>query len=155
MASKSAGILMYKITADGPAVLLVHPGGPFWAKKDDGAWSIPKGEYEPTERALDAAKREFFEETGVRVESECIALTPVRLKSGKLVAAWACQGDLDVEQIRGNMFEMEWPPRSGNRRSFPEIDRGEWFTIELARLKINEAQAAFLDQLVVLSAVDE
>jgi predicted NUDIX family NTP pyrophosphohydrolase len=147
MTKQSAGILLFKETADGLMVFLVHPGGPYWARKDEGAWSIPKGEYEPGDDPLDAAKREFFEETGVQIEGECRPLPPVRQKSGKVVACWTCQGEVDTTNITSNTFEMEWPPRSGQRRTFSEVDRGEWFTLAQAKSKINPAQAAFLEEL--------
>jgi len=149
MPKHSAGILLYRLKPQ-LQVLLVHPGGPFWAKKDLGAWSIPKGEYEVDEDPLHAACREFEEETGVKLTGQFFQLAPVKLKSGKLVTAFITEGDLDVLQIVSNSFEMEWPPRSGKKQSFPEIDRGEWFSIEAAKEKINEAMAALLDQLVEL-----
>ena len=148
MPVRSAGILLYRHGAAGPEVLLVHPGGPFWAKKDLGAWSIPKGEYEPDEDPRAAALREFEEETGTALTPAAPAdLGTVRLKSGKVVAAWAAEGDLDADAIVSNTFELEWPPRSGQRRAFPEVDRAGWFGLEAAREKLNPAQAAFLDRL--------
>lgn len=128
-------------------VLLVHPGGPFRAKKDNGAWTIPKGEPAQGEDLLLAARREFFEETGSRAEGSFIALAPVRQKGGKLVHAWALEGDLDVSAIQSNTFEMEWPPRSGKLRSFPEIDKAQWFTPEEALEKILPAQQELLEEL--------
>ncbi|WP_031528128.1 NUDIX domain-containing protein [Dyadobacter crusticola] len=146
MANKSAGILMYRLR-EAIEVLLVHPGGPFFSRKDLGSWSIPKGEYENGEDPLDAARREFLEETGYAVNGEAKALTPIKQKGGKEVKAWAVEGDIDTQKIVSNIFEIEWPPRSGKRQTFPEIDKAEWFTIEKAREKINEKQAAFLDEL--------
>lgn len=144
---RSAGILLYRRTPS-LEVLLVHPGGPFWAKKDLGVWSIPKGEYDDDEDPLACALREFEEETGTRLEApDPVDLGTVRQKSGKVVQAWAVEGDLDVASVRSNTFEMEWPPRSGQTRSFPEVDRAEWFSLDAARERINPAQAAFLDRL--------
>ena len=147
--TQSAGILLYRRRATGAEVLLVHPGGPFWAKRDDGAWSIPKGEYADGEDPLAAARREFEEELGSALpgDAELRALGEVRQKNGKRVAAWAAEGDLDASAARSNTFEMEWPPRSGRRQEFPEIDRAEWFTLAQAREKLLPAQAAFLDRL--------
>ncbi len=150
MAKKSAGILLYRIKKGSPEVFLVHPGGPFFIKKDEGAWSIAKGEYDESEEPLAAAKREFFEETGIEVDGDFIALTPVRLKSGKVVIAFALDHDIDALQVKSNSFEIEWPPKSGKMKSFPEIDRGEWFTIEVAKQKINTAQVALIDELLSL-----
>jgi len=145
---RSAGILLHRRGAAGVEVLLVHPGGPFWAKKDAGAWSIPKGEHDDAEDARACALREFEEETGSAPSAgELTDLGSVRQKSGKVVQAWALAGDLDPETVRSNRFEMEWPPRSGRRQTFPEVDRAGWFGLEEAREKINPAQAAFLDRL--------
>ena len=145
---QSAGILLYRQAVTGLEVLLVHPGGPVWARRDLGAWSIPKGEYEPGEEPEDAARREFAEELGSPLpDGALIALGEVRQKSGKRVRGWAIAGDLDAEAIRSNLFEMEWPPRSGRRQEFPEVDRAQWFTPAEARERINPAQAAFLDRL--------
>ena len=144
---KSAGILLYRFREGVLQVLLAHPGGPFWAKKDAGAWTIPKGEIGDSEEPLAAARRELREETGLALEGEFIALAPVRQKSGKWVHAWALEGDCDAAAIRSNTFSVEWPPRSGKQREFPEIDRAAWFTIPEAREKILAAQAAFLDEL--------
>ena len=143
----SSGLLMYRRRGGGLEVLLVHPGGPFWARKDLGAWSIPKGEHGPEDDPLDAAIREFEEETGVRPAGRFTALTPVRQPGGKLVRAWAFEGECDVQSIRSNTFEMEWPPRSGQRREFPEVDRAEWFDLEEARRRISSGQAALIDEL--------
>jgi predicted NUDIX family NTP pyrophosphohydrolase len=147
----SAGILLYRDGGDDPfdrEVLLVHPGGPMWARRDLGAWSIPKGEVEPGEEPLQAALREFAEELGSPPPAgEPVALGEVRLKSGKHVWAWALAGDLDASAIVSTTFEMAWPPRSGTIGTFPEVDRAQWFGLELAREKLNPAQAAFVDRL--------
>lgn len=148
MAKKSAGILLYRLKNRVLEVFLVHPGGPFWAKRDLGAWSIPKGEIAGDEDPLDTAKREFREELGVDFAGELISLTPVKQKSSKVVYAWASEGDVDPDKIKSNTFEMEWPPRSGKKREFPEIDRGEWFNILDAKRKINPAQSALIDELM-------
>ncbi len=150
MSKQSAGVLLYRFNAALLEVFLVHPGGPYYLKKDEGAWSIPKGEFIESELALDAAKREFREETGFEVMGDFTALQPVVLKSGKKIYAWALEGDLDEGTILSNLFEMEWPPRSGKKQYFPEIDRGEWFDIEMAKVKINEAQVGLLEQLAGL-----
>ena len=146
MPKRSAGILLHRRGE----VLLVHPGGPFWAKRDDGAWSIPKGEVDDdAEESLAVARREFREELGLDPPvAEPVALGEVRLKSGKRVEAWAVPGDLDVSVIESNTFETEWPPKSGRVQSFPEVDRAGWFTVEQARVKLNPAQCEFLDRLV-------
>ena len=128
-------------------VFLVHPGGPFFKNKDLGAWSIPKGEFLDDEEPLIAAKREFEEETGQAVDGHFIFLNPVKLKSGKKVYAWAVEGDINHETIISNLFEMEWPPKSGKKQSFPEIDRAGWFEVDEAKLKINAAQGAFIEEL--------
>lgn len=148
MAKQSAGILLYRKTAGGLQVFLVHPGGPFFKNKDAGAWSIPKGEFLDDEEPLVAAKREFAEETGQEIDGDFIQLDAVTLKSGKIVHAWAVEGDIDHETIRSNLFEMEWPPKSGKKQSFPEIDRAAWFDLNEARVKINIAQAKFIDNLI-------
>jgi predicted NUDIX family NTP pyrophosphohydrolase len=145
--NKSAGILLFRRIHKKPQVLLVHPGGPLWKNKDDGAWTIPKGEFDDKEDPLQAAIREFTEETGTVPAGDMIPLSPARQKSGKWVYAWALEGDLDSENINSNAFDMEWPPRSGKRQSFPEIDRADWFDLETARRKINSAQVAFLEEL--------
>ena len=150
MPKLSAGLLLYRRRHAALQVLLVHPGGPFWAKKDEGAWTIPKGEIDEGEDPLAAAMREFAEETGTMLQGEFRALPPVRQAGGKTVLAWALAGELDAAAIRSNEFEMEWPPKSGKRRRFPEIDRAEWFALEEARRKINKAQIALLDALVAL-----
>jgi len=147
-AKRSAGILLYRHSDDGLEVLLVHPGGPFWARKDLGAWSIPKGEHDHAEEALACALREFEEETGsAPTPGELAELGEVRQKAGKVVAAWALEGDLDPATVRSNTFTMQWPPRSGQMQEFPEVDRAEWFLLEAARERINPAQAPFLDRL--------
>jgi predicted NUDIX family NTP pyrophosphohydrolase len=144
----SAGILMYRQRDGALEVLLVHPGGPVWARRDQGAWSIPKGEYEEGEEPLAAARREFAEELGSPVpDGETTDLGEIRQKSGKRVRAWAIAGDLDAEPIQSNMFTMEWPPRSGQLREFPEVDRAQWFDLAQARERINPAQVALLDRL--------
>lgn len=151
MARRSAGILLFRRRDGDPEVLLVHPGGPFWAKKDDGAWSIPKGEHGDDEDAVVAARREFFEELGRRLPAGWITpLGEVRQKGGKLVSAWAVEGDLDPDRIVSNTFELEWPPRSGRRQQFPEVDRAGWFTLDAARAKLLAAQAPFLDRIAEL-----
>jgi predicted NUDIX family NTP pyrophosphohydrolase len=142
---KSAGVLLYRRPPGGLEVFLVHPGGPFWAKKDLGAWSIPKGEIEDDEDPLAAAKREFTEETGFVVEGEFRPLAPLRQRSGKVIFAWAVEGDCDPAQLRSNTFELEWPPKSGRRREFPEVDRAAWFDLDEARRRILKGQAPFLD----------
>ena len=149
MQKHSAGILLYRQREGRIEVLLVHPGGPFWRNRDKAAWSIPKGEFEPPELPLDAAKREVEEETGLRLDGPFIALTPRKQAGGKIVHAWAIGGDVDPAAIRSNHFEMEWPPRSGRMRRFPEIDRAAWFDLEEAREKIHKGQIAFLDELSV------
>jgi predicted NUDIX family NTP pyrophosphohydrolase len=143
----SAGILMYRIRADVLEVLLVHPGGPLWARKDAGAWTIPKGGIDDDADALEAAKREFAEETGSPVDGEFLRLTPLRQPSGKVIHAWAVRGDLDAAKIKSNAFTMEWPPRSGRRQEFPEIDRGAWFAIPEASQKLLPGQLRFLAEL--------
>ncbi len=150
MARESAGILLYKIGDQGLQVFLAHPGGPFWEKKDLGVWSIPKGELDEDEDHFMAARREFEEETGHNIDGDFVALSPIQLKSGKVVYAWAVEGELDPAALESNMFEMEWPPNSGTIARFPEMDRGDWFDLATARQKINPAQAALLDELVRL-----
>ncbi len=147
MSTKSAGLLLFRELSGHLEVLLVHPGGPFWAKKDKGAWSIPKGEFEETEDPLGAARREFEEETGVAPTGEVIPLEPLRQPSGKLVYAWAMKGDFDPAVLKSNTFSMEWPPKSGRHQEFPEVDRAAWLWIEDARRKILKGQAPFLLEL--------
>ena len=144
---KSAGILLYRHRCRTLEVLLVHPGGPFWAKKDAGAWSIPKGEFEEGADPLEAARREFLEETGSPIDGPFLALKPLKQRSAKVVHAWAVEGDIDAASIQSNTFLMEWPPRSGRQQKFPEVPRGAWFTIQAARTKLIVGQAAFLDEL--------
>jgi predicted NUDIX family NTP pyrophosphohydrolase len=148
MAKESAGILLYRRVLGGIEVLLAHPGGPFWAKKDIGVWSIPKGEYLEDEDPLAAARREFAEEIGTPVEGPFLELQPRKQRSGKIVRAWAAEGDLDVATVASNLFAMEWPPRSGKMQSFPEVDRAEWFGVEEARKRLNPGQVPILDELV-------
>ena len=149
MARRSAGILLHRVARGAPEVLLVHPGGPFWARRDAGAWSIPKGEYDDGEDPLACALREFEEEIGVALPpGELVELGSVKQKGGKVVSAWAAEGDLDADSVRSNTFTMEWPPRSGRTVEFPEIDRAGWFGVEDAREKLVAAQAEFLDRLL-------
>ncbi|MEU5111960.1 NUDIX domain-containing protein [Streptomyces longwoodensis] len=150
---RSAGLLLFRRAADGPQVLLGHMGGPFFARKDAGAWTVPKGEYEPDEPAWEAARREFREELGLAPpDGEAIALGEVKQTNGKLVTAWAVEADLDPAAVVPGTFTMEWPPRSGRLRQFPELDRVAWFGLEQARAVIVTAQAAFLDRLAEHSA---
>lgn len=148
----SAGIVLYRQRAGVLEVLLVHPGGPFWKNRDDGAWSIPKGEIDAGEDPLAAAKRELAEETGVVVEGALLPLTPVRQRAGKLVHAWAAAGDCDAHAVTSIVFEMEWPPKSGVMREFPEVDRAAWYSLDAARVKILPAQQPLLDELERLLA---
>jgi predicted NUDIX family NTP pyrophosphohydrolase len=147
MPTKSAGILVYRRRPPGLEVFLVHPGGPFWAKKDHGAWSIPKGEFADAENPLDAARREFTEETGQMISGEFIPLTPAKQKSRKIVHAFAVEGDVDADNIVSNEFELEWPPRSGVMQRFPEIDRGAWFAIADAKKRVHAGLVPVLDEL--------
>ena len=147
MAVSSAGILLYRGVAPSLEVLLVHPGGPFWRNKDDGAWSIPKGEIEPGEDPEDVARREFLEELGSPLAGPLERLGEIRQRGGKRVHAFAARGDLDIASVKSNTFEMEWPPRSGQRQAFPEIDRADWFRLPEARVKILEGQRPLLDRL--------
>jgi predicted NUDIX family NTP pyrophosphohydrolase len=147
MPEQSAGILLYRLTGPEAQVLLVHPGGPFWAKKDDGAWSIPKGLYEPGEEPLAAAQREFAEETGSVLTGDFSRLGTFRQPSGKTVIAYAFEGDFDLARFRSNEFEMEWPPKSGRRQNFPEVDRAGWFTLTEARRKVTKGQVAIIEAL--------
>jgi len=139
---------MYRHRPDGIEVLLVHPGGPYWARKDVGAWSIPKGEVAEAEDALAAARREFREETGAAVEGDAISLGEARQKSGKIICAFAIEGNLKADALVSNRFEMEWPPRSGRRASFPEVDRAEWFSPDAAMKKITSSQKVFVERLL-------
>lgn len=148
MVTRSAGLLLYRERDGAREVLLVHPGGPFWARRDVGAWSVPKGEYEPDEDALAAARREFAEELGMAPPDGPVHdLGEVRQKSGKLVRVWALEGDLDVGNVISNTFELEWPPRSGKTIEVPEVDRAEWFTVPAAREKLNPGQVPLLERL--------
>lgn len=144
---RSAGLMMYRKRPRGIEVFLVHPGGPFWATKDRGAWTIPKGEYDAGEEPLDAARREFEEETGFSATGDFLALGSVRQKSGKIVVAWAFEGDCDAARLVSNTCEIEWPPRTGRRMEIPEIDRGHWFGLAEANGCIRAEQAEFLDSL--------
>jgi predicted NUDIX family NTP pyrophosphohydrolase len=143
----SAGLLMYRVRNGDLEFLLAHPGGPFWKKRDLGAWTIPKGEIQPGEEPLTAAKREFEEEIGVKPEGNFIELTPITQKGGKIVQAWAFEGDCDTTSIRSNTFQMEWPPGSGRFQTCPEVDQARFFTLTDAKRKINPAQVAFLEEL--------
>ena len=155
MAKKtSAGLLLYRRCTQ-LEVFLVHPGGPFWSKKDAGAWSLPKGEIGEGEDALQAAKREFTEETGFQIDGEFRPLDPVKQSGGKIIYAWAVAADCDPARLRSNLFSLEWPPKSGRTQEFPEVDRSGWFSIAEARKRINAAQIGFLDQLVSLSGIEK
>lgn len=144
---QSAGLLIYRKHRNALEVFLVHPGGPFWKNKDTGSWSIPKGEFDEDENPLQAAIREFFEETGKIVSGKFLKLNPIKQKSGKTVFAWAVEKDIDASDIASNTFEIEWPPHSGKLNKFPEIDKASWFLISEAKKKINLAQIAFLTEL--------
>lgn len=148
MIKKSAGILLYRFKNLTLQIFLVHPGGPFWSKKDTGAWSIPKGEFNGEEEPKEAAKREFKEETGKEVTVDLITLTPRKQKSGKIIHAFAGNQDLDELKIKSNTFTIEWPPRSGKMTEFPEIDKGAWFDVPTAKEKINGSQIVFIDELL-------
>jgi predicted NUDIX family NTP pyrophosphohydrolase len=150
MPKQSAGILLYRIKNQVPQVFLVHPGGPFWSKKDAGVWSIPKGEMDAEENSLQVALREFQEETGHTLEGNFTPLKPVKQRSGKIVFAWIGQGDVDETKITSNTFDIEWPPKSGKIKSFPEVDRADWFHLQEAREKINPGQLPLLDELAAL-----
>jgi len=147
MPKQSAGLLMYRLRAGQPEFLLVHPGGPFWKRKDAGAWTIPKGEIGPEEDPLAAAQREFEEELGLKATGPFLELTPIKQKGGKVVRAWAFEGDCDPATIKSNTFSLEWPPRSGRMEQFPEVDRAGFFGLAAAREKINPMQAAFLEEV--------
>jgi predicted NUDIX family NTP pyrophosphohydrolase len=147
MAKMSAGLVMYRKTRGRMEVFLVHPGGPFWAKKDLGAWSIPKGEHQADEEPMAAAKREFREETGIEPRGLLRPLKPVKQAGGKVVRAWAFEGDADPSAIRSNTFAMEWPPGSGREKTFPEVDRAAWFEMDDAKTRITEGQVGLLDEL--------
>ena len=149
MPKRSAGLLVYRRVGDEPEVLLVHPGGPYWARKDEGAWSVPKGEYEEGEDPLEVAIREFAEELGADPpdSNAAVDLGELRQPGGKLVRVWSLEGDLDVTATTSNTFEMEWPPRSGRTAEFPEVDRAGWFDLDTARRKLLSGQVAFIDRL--------
>jgi len=144
----SAGILLYRKTGKSIEIFLVHPGGPFWKGKETGAWSIPKGEFTEDEDPLTVARREFNEETGQTIDGNFLELTPVKQKGGKMVYAWAVEGDADAENIVSNTFTTEWPYKSGKRITFPEVDKAGWFSVDEAKEKMNTAQAAFIEDLV-------
>ncbi|MHC4268452.1 MAG: NUDIX domain-containing protein [Planctomycetota bacterium] len=150
MSKKSAGILMYRFRTEVIEVLLVHPGGPFWAKKDLGSWSIPKGEYTDSEDPFTVAKREFQEETSFQVDGSFLPLTSLKQPGGKIVSIWAVEGNCDASEIKSNTFLMEWPPRSGKKQEFPEVDRGEWYTIDIAKNKLLKGQVGFIEELCEL-----
>jgi predicted NUDIX family NTP pyrophosphohydrolase len=153
MPKLSAGLLLFKRVDDETQVFLVHPGGPFWKNKDDGAWSIPKGEYSEGEDPLTVAKREYEEELGATApQGEYLSLGEVRQAGGKIVTAWAIEGDFDPARLKSNTFEIEWPPKSGKRASFPEVDRGAWFSLAEAEAKILAGQRPFLERLKKLTA---
>ena len=147
MAKQSAGVLLFRMKREQLEVFLVHPGGPFWIKKDTGAWSIPKGEIETGEEALQVAKREFKEETGQEIEGSFSELQPVKQKAGKIIKAWAVEGDIDETTIVSNTFEIEWPPRSGKKKIFPEVDKAQWFSLTAASEKINPGQLPLIEEL--------
>ena len=153
-ATRSTGLLMFRRLGGSFEELLAHPGGPYWARKDDGAWTLPKGELAEGEDPLAAALREFAEETGFVPAPPYLPLGEVRLKSGKRVSAWAFEGDADPAALTSNMFELEWPPRSGRMRAFPEVDRVQWFSLEEARRKLIAGQAPFIDALEQAVAAD-
>lgn len=145
MPKQSAGLLLYRRRGEEVEVFLVHPGGPFWAGKEAHAWSIPKGEFAVDENPLQAAKREFAEETGLTLDGTFAALTPLRQPGGKIVHAWAIEGDCDAAAVKSNTFTLEWPPRSGRMQEFPEVDRAAWFALALARQRIHKGQIPLLD----------
>ncbi len=147
MKKTSAGVLLYRRKLGELEIFLVHPGGPFWAKKDRGAWSIPKGEYTNSEEPLAAARREFQEETGLAIDGDFDELSKIRQAGGKIVSAWALEGDLDPAQLVSNRFQMQWPPRSGRTIEVPEVDRGAWFSMPEAKARILSSQATFLERL--------
>ena len=148
MDKKSSGILLYRLSNKRIEFFLIHPGGPFFIKKDLGTWSIPKGEFSETENAFDAAIREFKEEVGVDLAGKGIELSPIKQKGGKRVFAWAMEGDLNPQKISSNTFTLEWPPKSGKFRDFPEVDKGKWFDYDTAKQKLNPAQVLFIEELI-------
>jgi predicted NUDIX family NTP pyrophosphohydrolase len=148
MPKRSAGLLLFRNPTQ-LEVFLVHPGGPFWAKKDDGAWSIPKGEYSEHEDPLQAAKREFQEETGIAIDGNFLPLSDIKQPGGKIVTAWALEKDIDATRVESNTFSIEWPPKSGKTKQFPEVDRAAWFPISTARSKLLQGQLAFIDRLLL------
>ena len=148
MPKRSAGLLLYRRRGDALELLLVHPGGPFWAKKDDGAWSIPKGEHDDGEAPLAVAKREFAEEVGAPPDGDVIDLGEITQPGRKIVRAFAAEGDFDVTHLKSNTFEIEWPPKSGRKRSFPEVDRAGWFAVDEAKRKILTGQRPFIERVV-------
>jgi predicted NUDIX family NTP pyrophosphohydrolase len=150
MPKESAGIIVWRRRGDGVEIFLVHPGGPFWAKKDRQGWSIPKGEVDPGEATLAAALREFKEETGQEIAGDFIALPRLKPKSGKILHAWAIEGEVDAERIVSNEFALEWPPRSGVIKLFPEVDRAAWFALEAARERLHAGQVPLLDALLAI-----
>ncbi len=150
MSKKSAGLLLFRIRKNSTEFFLVHPGGPFWKNKDLGAWSIPKGEFTEEEDPLEAAKREFEEETGMKPPEKFLELTPLKQKSGKLIFAWAAEANIDAENIHSNSFELEWPPHSGKKQKFPEIDHAAWFDVTEAKAKIISGQFPFIEELIRL-----
>jgi predicted NUDIX family NTP pyrophosphohydrolase len=150
MVKKSAGILLFRNPGSRMEVLLGHPGGPYWDKKDEGAWSIPKGEFNDDEQPELAARRELEEETGLKITNEMKPLSPVKMKSGKIIYAWAVEQDFNPDNFKSNFFEMEWPPKSGRIASFPELDNVQWFTVDEAKIKINSGQVPFLNELLML-----
>ena len=147
MGNQSAGILLFRKKEKHIEFFLVHPGGPFWKKKDLGAWTIPKGEFTNREEPLAAAKREFQEETGMTLSGSFVPLKPIKQKAGKLIYAWAIEGNIDPLSIASNFFTMEWPPKSGKRQEFPEVDKADWFRVDEAKQKINPAQVSFIEEL--------
>ena len=153
MPKKSAGLLPYRYREGKLEVFLVHPGGPYWTKKDLGAWSIPKGEYGPGEDPLETARREYQEETGCEAAGAFIPLTALKQPSGKIISAWAFAGDCDPDTIRSNSFSLEWPPRSGQMQEFPEVDRAAWFGMDIAKEKILQGQRAFIEELEAVLSV--
>lgn len=154
MKKKSAGLIMYRFRKNILEVLIAHMGGPFWAKKDEGSWSILKGEFNDDENPFDAAKREFEEETNIKPEGNFIELKPIKISSGKRIFAWAFEGNCDPSNIKSNTFKMEWPPKSGKMAEFPEIDKAEWFSTKVAKLKILKGQLGFLNELISILNYD-